>query len=371
MSSSFRGIEPSGSNALAYNQERLGVEETKYNAESRANEILKTVGEGKTFLSGKELGKKIIGNIKQKAKAKANQVLKDAKSKVEGKVQDLKTQAEGKAKSLFEKAGKEGDRPPRAPTSQSGKDLVKRGLKQLKGKVEDKVKSTIEDNVKSTIEDKIAPSIAKPLENVAAEESTALRTTNAASRGEQIANEMRLARETGETGDVALKGGEDALRVGQNAGKAAQAAEQIPPPPTTAPPVGQPSTLEEAKQAANDARDSSQAEQQAAKAAEQKAGLTAEQQVAKTAEADAAKAAEKIAARKVEVKVGEKAVAKGAKVAGEVDADGGGPEDPIGDVIGAVAGIATTVYSLFHKPKQVALSNLPVNVQSQSFQVGF
>ena len=365
MSSSFRGIEPSGSNALAYNQERLGVEETKYNAESRANEILKTVGEGKTFLSGKELGKKIIGNIKQKAKAKANQVLKDAKSKVEGKVQDLKTQAEGKATSLFEKAG---DRTPRAPTSQSGKDsakdLIKRGLKQFKGKVEDKVKSTIED--------KLTPKIAKPLEDVAAEETTALRTTNAASRGEQIANEMRLARETGETGDMALKGGEDALRVGQTAGKAAaQAAEQIPPPPTTAPPVGQPSTLEEAKQAANDARDASQAEQQAAKAAEQKAGLTAEQQAAKTAEADAAKAAEKIAARKVEVKVGEKAVAKGAKVAGEIDADAGGPEDPIGDVIGAVAGIATTVYSIFHKPKQVALSNLPVNVQSQSFQVGF
>jgi hypothetical protein len=318
MSSSFRGIEPSGSNALAYNQERLGVEETKYNAESRANEILKTVGEGKTFLSGKELGKKIIGNIKQKAKAKANQALKDAKSKVEGKIQDLKTQAEGKAKSLFEKAG---DRTPRAPTSQSGKDsakdLVKRGLKQLKSKVEDKVKSTIED--------KLAPKIAKPLEDVAEEETTALRTTNAASRGEQIANEMRLARETGETGDVALKGGEDALRVGQTAGKAAQAAEQIPPPPTTAPPLGQPSTLEEAKQAANDARDASQAEQQAAKAAEQKAGLTAEQQVAKTAEADAAKAAEKIAARKVEVKVGEKALAKGAKVAGEVDADGGRP----------------------------------------------
>ena len=62
------------------------------------------------------------------------------------------------------------------------------------------------------------------------------------------------------------------------------------------------------------------------------------------------------------------AVAKGTETAGETIAEGGGPEDLIGDVVGAIAGISTTLGGVFrshhlHAPAVQTISNI-------SYQIG-
>ena len=87
-------------------------------------------------------------------------------------------------------------------------------------------------------------------------------------------------------------------------------------------------------------------------------------------EKEVAAVGEKKAATVATEKVVGKAAVKGAEEGGEIIAEGGGPEDVVGDVIGAAVGIGTTLYSIFKKP-HLALANTPVSEASQSYQVGF
>ena len=339
MTDSFRGIGSMNDSLNQQTAERMGDAENKFNVESRSNEIIRTLGEAKSAISGKGFVDKTIGNIKKAAVKKAKAVLQDVKDKANQAIKDGLEKGKSAVKDTLEK----------------GKSTVKDTLEKGKSTVEDtleKGKSTVKDlgkrgNVEESglqSERGVAPKIDDALENVSAEESDLTRTSQAASRGEQIFAEMKEAREAG---DVGIRGGEDAQRIGQAAGKVADG---VPGPP---PGVG---GSTEAEMRAGSLE--TQAKEAAAKGAES------------SGEKEAAQLAEKKAATVVEEKVVGKAVVKGAEEGGEIIAEGGGPEDVVGDVIGAAVGIGTTLYSIFKKPHE-ALANLPVSEASQSFQVGF
>ena len=320
MSNDFRGMGSMNQSLEAQTQERMGDAETQFNVKSRSNELIRTLGEAKSAISGKGLVDKVVKGVKdrakdeikkgiQKAKDIANQKLEDLKGQAKSKLEDLKGQAKskledlkGKVKGKIEGKVKEGKQA--IDDAKKGLNDAKKGLKKFgrRGATEDSA---------------LTPSKPLSLEESVQTESDAFKTTQAASRGEQFAQEMAAARETG---DVGLSGSEDALRVGQSAGKTII-----------------------------------------------KGG---EKDLASQAEKDAASAAEKDAARTLEKKTVTKAVARGAKVGEEVDEDAGGPTDIAGDILGVVAGAATTIYSAFKKPHD-PMTPRAVNDESQSFQIGF
>ena len=87
---------------------------------------------------------------------------------------------------------------------------------------------------------------------------------------------------------------------------------------------------------------------------------------AKIGEDVAADEAKQVAKKATEKAVG-KAVGKGAEVGSEAVAEGGGPEDLIGDVVGAIAGIATTLGGVFgsrhiHAPAVPTVSNVAYQI---------
>lgn len=333
MSNDFRGMGSMNQSLEAQTQERMGDAETQFNVKSRSNELIRTLGEAKSAISGKGLVDKVVKGVKdrakdeikrgiQKAKDIANQKLEDLKGQAKSKLEDLKGQVKGKIEGKV-KEGKQA-----IDDAKKGLNDAKKGLKKFgrRGATEDSA---------------LTPSKPLSLEESVQTESDAFKTTQAASRGEQFAQEMAAARETG---DLGLTGEEDALRVGQAAGK-----EGIPgPPPRSAPGFDDATSSEE----------------------EMKAGSQEGKAAASQAEKDAASAAEKDAARTLEKKTVTKAVARGAKVGEEVEEDAGGPEDVVGDVIGIVAGAATTIYSAFKKPHD-PMTPRAVNDESQSFQIGF
>ena len=320
MSNDFRGMGSMNASLEAQTSERMNDAETQFNVKSRSNELIKTLGEAKSAISGKGLVDKVVKGVKdrakdeikkgiQKAKDIANQKLEDLKGQAKSKLEDLKGQAKSKLESLKSDAkgkieGKVKEGKQALNDAKKGLNDAKKGLKKFgrRGATEDSA---------------LTPSKPLSLEESVQTESDAFKTTQAASRGEQFAQEMAAARETG---DVGLSGSEDALRVGQSAGKTII-----------------------------------------------KGG---EKDLASQAEKDAASAAEKDAARTLEKKTVTKAVARGAKVGEEVDEDAGGPTDVAGDILGIVAGAATTIYSAFKKPHD-PMTPRAVNDESQSFQIGF
>ena len=350
MTDSFRGIGSMNDSLNQQTAERMGDAENKFNVESRSNEIIRTLGEAKSAISGKGLLDKTIGNIKKAAVKKAKAALQEVKDKANQAIKDGLEKGKSAVKDTLEK-GKSAVK----DTLEKGKSTVKDTLEKGKSTVEDtleKGKSTVKDlGKRGGVEESglqsergVAPKIDNALENVSAEESDLTRTSQAASRGEQIFAEMKEAREAG---DVGIRGGEDAQRIGQVAGKAADG---VPGPP---PGVG---GSTEAEMRAGSLE--TQAKDAAAKGAES------------AGEKEVAAVAEKKAATVATEKVVGKAVVKGAEEGGEIIAEGGGPEDVVGDVIGAAVGIGTTLYSIFKKPHE-ALANTPVSEASQSFQVGF
>jgi vacuolar-type H+-ATPase subunit E/Vma4 len=308
--------------------ERMGDAESQFNVESRSNEIIRTLGEAKSAISGKGLLDKTIGNIKKAAVKKAKAALQDVKDKANQAIKDGLEKGKSTIKDTLEK----------------GKSTVEDTLEKGKSTVKDLGKRGNVEESGLQSERGVAPKIDDALENVSAEESDLTRTSQAASRGEQIFAEMKEARESG---DVGISGGEDAQRIGQAAGKVADG---VPGPP---PGVG---GSTEAEMRAGSLE--TQAKEAAAKGAES------------AGEKEVAVVAEKKAATVATEKVVGKAAVKGAEEGGEIIAEGGGPEDVVGDVIGAAVGIGTTLYSIFKKPHE-ALSNAPVSEASQSFQVGF
>ena len=351
MTDSFRGIGSMNDSLNQQTAERMGDAENKFNVESRSNEIIRTLGEAKSAISGKGFVDKTIGNIKKAAVKKAKAVLQDVKDKANQAIKDGLEKGKSAVKDGLEKGKSTVE-----DTLEKGKSTVKDTLEKGKSTVEDtleKGKSTVKDlgkrgNVEESglqSERGVAPKIDDALENVSAEESDLTRTSQAASRGEQIFAEMKEAREAG---DVGIRGGEDAQRIGQAAGR--EAADGVPGPP---PGVG---GSTEAEMRAGSLE--TQAKEAAAKGAES------------SGEKEAAQLAEKKAATVVEEKVVGKAAVKGAEEGGEIIAEGGGPEDVAGDILGVAIGVGTTLYSIFKKPHE-ALSNAPVSEASQSFQVGF
>ena len=304
MSNAFRGIGSMNDSLERQTSDRLGVTQTLFDSKDKANEMLKTLGEAKSAISGKGLVDKVTGNIKKAVNKKAKEVVQNVKDRV------------GKAADDALERGKKGV-----------SDALQRG--------------------KKGVSDALQKQATKLGKRGVTEETSALRTGQAASRGEQIANDMAAARESG---DVGLTGGEDALRVGQAAGKAG-----VPGPPSTSAPGFKDATSSEEEMKAGS---------QEGKAAAQ----AAERDAAGAAEKDAAGAAEKQVVRGVEKKV-VKGVVKGAVKGAKVDEDLGGPEDVVGDAIGLVVGAATTIYSAFKKP-HLAIANNPISEASQSFQVG-
>ena len=351
MTDSFRGIGSMNDSLNQQTAERMGDAENKFNVESRSNEIIRTLGEAKSAISGKGLLDKTIGNIKKAAVKKAKAALQEVKDKANQAIKDGLEKGKSAVKDTLEK-GKSAVK----DTLEKGKSTVKDTLEKGKSTVEDtleKGKSTVKDlgkrgNVEESglqSERGVAPKIDNALENVSAEESDLTRTSQAASRGEQIFAEMKEAREAG---DVGIRGGEDAQRIGQAAGR--EAADGVPGPP---PGVG---GSTEAEMRAGSLE--TQAKEAAAKGAE----TTGEKEVAAVAEKKAATVATE--------KVVGKAVVKGAEEGGEIVAEGGGPENVVGDILGVAIGVGTTLYSIFKKPHEV-LANLPISEASQSFQVGF
>tara|TARA_R110000803_G_scaffold122281_2_gene190298 strand:+ start:756 stop:1772 length:1017 start_codon:yes stop_codon:yes gene_type:complete len=338
MSNSFRGIQ-NGSDAMeAASAARLQVSQTDFTSKDRSNEMIKTLGEAKSAISGKGLVDKVVGNIKKAAVKKAKAVLQDVKDKANQAIKDGLEKGKSAIKDGIEK----------------GKSTVKDTIQKGKSSAEDTLKNagkrgSVEDSGLQESARGVAPKMEAPLENVSAEEADLTRTSQAASRGEQFSQEMSSAREAG---DVGLTGGEDSLRVGQAAGK--EAADAIPGPP---PGVGG-STEAEMRAGSFEG----QAKQAAAKGVEDDTATAAEKEAAQLAE-------KKVATAATEKVVG-KAVVKGAEEGGEIVAEGGGPEDVVGDAIGIAVGVGTTLYSIFKKPHN-AIANLPVSEASQSFQVGF
>ena len=332
MGDSFRGNGSMNSQIDSYAGERLSKFQNEFQAKDRSNEMIKTLGEAKSAISGKGLVDKAVGNIKKAAVKKAKAVLQDVKDKANKAIKDGIEKGKSTVKDTLEK----------------GKSTVKDTIEKGKSTVKDLGKrGGVEESGLQQSERGVAPKMDAPLENVSAEEADLTRTSQAASRGEQFSQEMSSAREAG---DVGISGGEDAQRIGQAAGKAADG---VPGPP---PGVGG-STEAEMRAGSFEG----QAKQAAAKGVEDDAASAGEKEAAQLVEKKAATAATE--------KVVGKAVVKGAEEGGEIVAEGGGPEDVVGDVIGIAVGVGTTLYSVFHKP-HLAQANLPVSEASQSFQVG-
>ena len=202
MSNSFRGIGSMNASLEQASNKRLQVTETDFDAKDKSNEMLKTLGEAKSAISGKGLIDKVTGNLKKAANKKVKEVAQNVKDRVSKAANDALEKGKKAAADALEK-GK----------SKLAQNIGKRGGTEDSGlqKVANSIRSKMSGPIKG-----------------AAEETDAFKTSQAASRGEQIANEMAAARETG---DVGLSGSEDALRVGQAAGKAG-----VPgPPPRSAP----------------------------------------------------------------------------------------------------------------------------------------
>ena len=410
--SDIRGIGDFSSQIEARGRATLNATDVKYKAKEKTDEIIKAIGEGKSYLSGKGLSEKLIGNIKKRAAAKLKSLGKDAKAKLEkegqkayntvkekvsGKVQELKGKVEGK-------------------------------LQEAKGVVQDKLASAsekaeaaVEDKIGSTTEELASkfPSIGAPLQGEAAVEGTALRTGQAASRGEQFAQEIKTGETIGQDARAGLQDAKGTIRIAKKTTKIAKKAgqklakkqkpvdEPEPKPPSGPPPKGQPSTLEEANQAWKESQEAAEqtsdialtgeedsmrvgqtagqaAQRQVERQVEDKAETEVETQVEEKAVTETETLAPKLEslapkletatetlASKLEptlAKVG-KAAAKGAEEGGEVVAEGGGPEDPITDAIGLVIGIGTTIYGLVKKP-HTPLAPPPATESSISYQAG-
>ena len=429
--SDIRGIGDFSSQIEARGRATLNATDTKYKAKEKTDEIIKAIGEGKSYLSGKGLSEKLIGNIKKRAAAKLKSLGKDAKAKLEKEGQKAYNTVKEKVSGKIEEV------------KGAIKDKVEGKLQDLKGKVEGKVEGAVED-AKGAVEDKLAsasekaakvvedkigstteelaskfPSIGAPLEGGEAVEGTALRTGQAASRGEQFAQEIKTGETIGQDARAGLQDAKGTIRIAKKTTKIAKkvgqklakkqppADEPEPKPPSTAPPKGQPSTLEEANQAWKESQEAAEqtsdialtgeedsmrvgqtagqaAQRQVERQVEEKAETEVETQVEEKAVSETETLAPKLEslapkletttetlASKLEptlAKVG-KAAAKGAEEGGEVVAEGGGPEDPITDAIGLVIGIGTTIYGLAKKP-HTPLAPPPATESSVSYQAG-
>ena len=424
--SDIRGIGDFSSQIEARGRATLNATDVKYKAKEKTDEIIKAVGEGKSYLSGKGLSEKLIGNIKKRAAAKLKSLGKDAKAKLEKEGQKAYNTVKEKVTGKIEEV------------KGAIKDKVEGKLQEAKGAVED-AKGAVEDKLSSAsekaakaVEDKIGstteelaskfPSIGSPLEGEAAVEGTALRTGQAASRGEQFAQEIKTGETIGQDARAGLQDAKGTIRIAKKTTKIAKKAvktgrklakeqkavdEPEPKPPSGPPPKGQPSTLEEANQAWKESQEAAEtttdialtgeedsmrvgqtagqaAQKQVEREVEQKTETEVETQVEEKAVSETETLAPKLEtlapkletttetlASKIEptlAKVG-KAAAKGAEEGGEVVAEGGGPEDPITDAIGLVIGIGTTIYGLAKKP-HTPLAPPPATESSVSYQAG-
>ena len=417
--SDIRGIGDFSSQIEARGRATLNATDVKYKAKEKTDEIIKAIGEGKSYLSGKGLSEKLIGNIKKKAAAKLKSLGKDAKAKLEKEGQKAYNTVKEKVSGKIEEV------------KGAIKDKVEGKVQELKGTVEDKLasasekaESAVQDKIGSTTEELASkfPSIGAPIQGEQAVEGTALRTGQAASRGEQFAQEIKTGETIGQDARAGLQDAKGTIRIakkttkiakkGQNLAKKQKAVDEPEPepepkPPSGLPPKGQPSTLEEANQAWKDAQDEAEktsdisltgeedsmrvgqtagqaAQKQVEREVEQKTETELETQVEEKAVSETETLAPKLEslapkletttetlASKLEptlAKVG-KAAAKGAEEGGEVVAEGGGPEDPITDAIGVVIGIGTTIYGLVKKP-HTPLAPPPATESSVSYQAG-
>jgi len=413
--SDIRGIGDFSSQIEARGRATLNATDVKYKAKEKTDEIIKAIGEGKSYLSGKGLSEKLIGNIKKRAAAKLKSLGKDAKAKLEKEGQKAYNTVKEKVSGKIEEV------------KGAIKDKVEGKLQEAKGAVEDKLASAsekaeqvsaraVEDKIGSTTEELASkfPSIGAPLEGEAAVEGTALRTGQAASRGEQFAQEIKTGSTIGEDARAGLQDAKGTIRIAKKTTKIAKKAvktgqklakkqkpvdEPEPKPPSGPPPKGQPSTLEEANQAWKESQEAAEQTSDIALTGEedsmrvgQTAGQAAQRQVEEKAETDVETQVEEKAVTETETKAPKletlapetetlaskleptlakvgKAAAKGAEEGGEIVAEGGGPEDPITDAIGLVIGIGTTIYGLTKKP-HTPLAPPPATESSVSYQAG-
>lgn len=400
--SDIRGIGDFSSQIEARGRAALNATDVKYKAKEKTDEIIKAVGEGKSYLSGKGLSEKLIGNIKKKAAAKLKSLGKDAKEKLEKEGQKAYNTVKEKVSGKIEEV------------KGAIKDKVEGKVQELKGTVEDKLASAsekaeaaVQDKIGSTTEELASkfPSIGSPLEGEEAVEGTALRTGQAASRGEQFAQEIKTGSTIGEDARAGLQDAKGTIRIAKKTTKIAKKATKIAKkgqklakeqraadepevkPPSGPPPKGQPSTLEEANKAWKESQEAAEQTSDIALTGEedsmrvgQTAGRVAETQVEEKAVSETETLAPKLEslapkaetlASKLEptlAKVG-KSAAKGAEEGGEIVAEGGGLEDPITDAIGLVIGIGTTIYGLKKKP-HTPLAPPPATESSVSYQAG-
>tara|TARA_R110001599_G_scaffold195197_3_gene391543 strand:+ start:727 stop:1965 length:1239 start_codon:yes stop_codon:yes gene_type:complete len=410
--SDIRGIGDFSSQIEARGRAALNATDVKYKAKEKTDEIIKAVGEGKSYLSGKGLSEKLIGNIKKKASAKLKSLGKDAKAKLEKEGQKAYNTVKEKVSGKIEEA------------KSAIKGKVEGAVEEAKGAVEDKLASAsekaeaaVEDKIGSTTEELASkfPSIGAPLEGEAAVEGTALRTGQAASRGEQFAQEIKTGSTIGEDARAGLQDAKGTIRIAKKATKIAKKGQKLakeqraadepePKPPSGPPPKGQPSTLEEANQAWKESQEAAETTSDIALTGEEdtmRVGQTAgqaagkrevESQVEEKAETEVETQVEEKAVTETETlapkletlapkaetlaskleptlaKVG-KSATKGAEEGGEIVAEGGGLEDPITDAIGLIIGIGTTIYGLKKKP-HTPLAPPPATESSVSYQAG-
>ena len=413
--SDIRGIGDFSSQIEARGRATLNATDTKYKAKEKTDEIIKAIGEGKSYLSGKGLSEKLIGNIKKRSVAKLKSLGKDAKAKLEKEGQKAYNTVKEKVSGKIEEV------------KGAIKDKVEGKVQELKGTVEDKLasasekaESAVQDKIGSTTEELASkfPSIGSPIQGEQAVEGTALRTGQAVSRGEQFSQEIKTGETIGQDARAGLQDAKGTIRIakkttkiakkGQNLAKKQQAVDEPEPepepkPPSGLPPKGQPSTLEEANQAWKDAQDEAEKTSDISLTGEedsmrvgQTAGQSAQRQVEEKAETDVETQVEDKAVSETETlapkleslapkletttetlaskleptlaKVG-KAVTKGAEEGGEIVAEGGGVEDPITDAIGFIIGVGTTIYGLKTKP-HTPLAPPPATESSISYQAG-
>tara|TARA_R110002167_G_scaffold105682_1_gene271660 strand:- start:1784 stop:2929 length:1146 start_codon:yes stop_codon:yes gene_type:complete len=379
--SDIRGIGDFSAQIEARGRATLNASDVKYKAKEKTDEIIKAVGEGKSYLSGKGLSEKIIGNIKKEAAEKLKSLSKQAKAKLEKEVKKGYNAAKDKVTSKVEEL------------KGAVQEKVEGKLQEAKGAVEDKIGSTTEELASKF------PSIGAPLEGEAAVEGTALRTGQAASRGEQFAQEIKTGETIGQDARSGLQDAKGTIKIVKKTTKIVKKGQKLvkeqkpvdepePKPPSGPPPKGQPSTLEEANQAWKESQAAAEQTSDIALTGEedtmrvgQTAGRVASQEVKTQVEEKAVTETETLAPKlesetetllpkveKVLAKTG-KAAAKGAEEGGEIVAEGGGPEDVITDAVGLAVGIGTTIYGLIKKP-HTPLEPPPATESSVSYQAG-
>ena len=397
--SDIRGIGDFSAQIEARGRATLNASDVKYKAKEKTDEIIKAIGEGKSYLSGKGLSEKIIGNIKKEAAEKLKSLSKQAKAKLEKEVKKGYNAAKDKVTSKVEEL------------KGAVKEKVEGKLQEAKGAVEGKLqeaKGVVEDKIGSTTEELASkfPSIGAPLEGEAAVEGTALRTGQAASRGEQFAQEIKTGATIGKDARSGLQDAKGTIKIVKKTTKIVKKGQKLvkeqkpvdepePKPPSGPPPKGQPSTLEEANQAWKESQAAAEQTSDIALTGEedtmrvgQTAGRVASQEVKTQVEEKAVTETETLAPKletvapklesetetllpkveKVLAKTG-KAAAKGAEEGGEIVAEGGGPEDVITDAVGLAVGIGTTIYGLIKKP-HTPLEPPPATESSVSYQAG-